>query len=196
LTTIAQAINTKEQRAGLRSAPLRTMSVSFFVDAFTAAKIRNKLIELGKTEIVVPIFSEQFTCSNIGSLAGVQVINTTAGANCFNLVNVAGGLVLFDKTETYDPEVLEIESVTTSQIDLAGGSITNPVLATNALFCPAMQAYVSGYSETHETDGYMTINITFVEKRQWVTPQTAGALLLEDGAYLLLETGGNILLEA
>jgi hypothetical protein len=172
------------------------MSVSFFVNALDAAKIRNKLIELAKTEIIVPIFSEQFECSNVGSLASVSVIETTAGARQFNLRNVPGGLAVFDRTGVYVPEYMQIGAVSDTQINLIEGGIEQGITATNALFYPVMYAYVTEYSESHDTDGYMTIGITFTEKRAWPTAALIGALLLEDGAYLLLETGGNILLEA
>lgn len=157
----------KEQRSALRGEPDRLFSVMFLEQKLEATKLVNRLISLLKTEVLVPIYSEVFECTNAGSLLGVTLLGSTAIQYCYNLQKIKCGLYVYDRTGTFEPTVHEITSVAASQVNITAEPIADALDAANALFFPAVPCVLESMDKQDITDELSQISLEFSEKETW-----------------------------
>lgn len=167
ITPIFVAKNGKEQRCALRQEPLRAFSFIFFEQTLEATKLLNRLISLLDSEVLVPIYPEQFEVTNTGSLLGVTSLVSNDIEYCYNLQKIACGLYVYDRTGTFEPTVHTIDAVTTTTVSLTTEPITDALAAEDALFFPAVPCVLSDLKTRAITDDIFEIELTFTEKETW-----------------------------
>lgn len=157
----------KEQRSALRSEPERGISFQFLEQTLEATKLFNRLVALLNSEVLVPIYPEQFACTNTGSLAGVSVITSDDIEHCYNLQKIACGLYVYDTTGAVEPTIHAIASVAATQVDLTGDPIVGAIDASVALFFPAVPCVLEKVEKKDVTDALSEIDLEFSEKETW-----------------------------
>jgi hypothetical protein len=177
-TAINISQTTLEQRAAMREYPFRKMSCTFSGKVTDQQPLVNRLISLLKTNMVVPIFSEQFKCTLI-TLEGTQgggamdFLTCENVANCYNLSvanQIDGGvrqwIVVFDKTGTYPPTKYQVSGITGNVISL-WSELDYAYTASNMLIFPAFVGVLESFRKIPDTDSVSTINATFSEVESW-----------------------------
>lgn len=183
-TVIHTATNRREQRQSLRSLPIREITFHVFEDAVLTVRQINQLLYTVRSEIAVPIYTEQFKCTNSGNLNLVQSLGISNIENFYNLNTHQGGLIIIDRTGVIPHEFVNILSVSSSVVVV--DAIQSSIDSANALFYPAIIGMLSEFpSFSHTTDGLSDFDITFREKRALPIYPTGGDITeIEDTVEL------------
>lgn len=165
-TTIRIADNRKEQRALIQGRPAREVSFSVLEDAPESVKMVNTLLSSARTEICVPILSEEFGCTATGDLNGLSAITANRALEfLYNLQAYRGAVILYDKSGTNEPEMLTMggaPSGDTISIDPIVGHTEGKY----ARFFPAMVGYLDEIPTESDISDYLAeCGITIRERR-------------------------------
>ena len=167
-TTLFKADNEAEQRSGLRQYPAREETFKIFEASLDIVKIINKVLYTILSEIMVPIYSEWFVCTDEGNLRGLTGLYTPGIGKFFNsqfFAAASGTFVILDKTGVISPEIKTVSTMSDTEIAFNEAIIGNFTSATAILF-PSFVGFLDSIPPaSHLTDSLAEYEFDFKEKR-------------------------------